>query len=136
MPPLPCDLNQFRQKGFSLLLAVLVFGTVGSSIALYLLLTGSRAYHAADILKKSHQAQKLADACAELALNALSQCPTVLTATVDIDGNQCSYLIEPRDPGAIITAQATVDSLVRRVKVDVTNTSSSIQIGSWQEIGP
>lgn len=127
--------NSFCKKGFSLLLAVLVFGMVGTAIALYLLTTGGTAYSASDILKKSHQAQNLANACAEIALGALSQCSSALSATVTLDGNQCSYLIEIHDPGATITTQAVVDTMIRRVKVEVASTSSTIQISSWQEIG-
>lgn len=136
MPPLPYGHNSSQKKGFSLLLSVLVFGTVGTAIALYLLTTGSRAYTASDILKKSHQAQNLANACAEIALNALGQCTTTMSSTVSIDNNQCSYLIELHDPGATITSQAVIDSIIRRIQIQVESTSSTIQISSWQEVSP
>lgn len=135
MLPLPNDHNLNTERGFSLLLAVLVFGTVGAAIALYLLTTGSQSYTTSDILKKSHQAQNLANACAEVALRSLMNCTTTLSSTVAIDKNTCSYLIEQHDPGATITSQSVIDTIIRRVKVEVTSASPTIKIGSWQEVG-
>lgn len=135
MPLLPYDHNLTNERGFSLLLAVLVFGTVGAAIALYLLTTGSQSYTASDILKKSYQAQGLANACVEVAVHSLSGCTTTLSSTITIDKNSCSYLIEQHDPGATITSQAVVDTIIRRVKVEVVSASPTIKIGSWQEVG-
>ncbi len=134
MPLPPCGHNLATEKGFSLLLAVLAFGTVGAAIALYLLTTGVRAYTAADLLKKSHLAQGLANACAEAALGTLTDCAPILSATIAIDENECSYLIEQHDPGSTIKAQAVMGDIVRQVLVEVESASPTIKIGSWQEV--
>lgn len=118
------------------MLAVLAFGATGAAIALYLLATGAQSYTLSDLLKKSHRAQGLANACVEAALRSLADCSPTLSSTVAIDQNTCEYLIELRDPGATITAQAAVDAVVRRIRVEVVSASPTIKIGSWQEVSP
>lgn len=129
--------NYVSNRGFTLLLAVLVMGVVGGAIALYLLTAGTMSSQASEAVRRGAEARGMANACAETALGTLETCTPASSATITFDPlRYCTYQIAPQGQGQKITAQGIAATMLRKVEVFVTSVSPTIQIGSWQEVAP
>lgn len=129
-------MNTAKQQGYIALLAVIIVGAAATAIALVLLTTGTNTQRSSLAEQQSMQARQLAHACAEEALQIVHD-TTAYTGTSSLAMGQgnCSYTVA--NTGAAtraITTTGTVGSVVRKVAVYVTISSSSISITSWQEV--
>ena len=133
---LPIYANQKNNSGFAVLIGVLIVGAFGVSVALYLILSGLYSYQNSYLLEQSARAKTLANACVESALNHIQLC-SILSGlgSVQIDGQTCSYeIIINSDQARTIQASATVGSVVRKVKVVVSQVDPVNVVDSWQEV--
>lgn len=124
------------ENGYVALMAVLIIGATSLAVGLTLLTTGTDSQRAALVTQQSAQARALADACAEEALQQIyaSASFTGSNSLSQGQGN-CSYTVtNTGGSNRTIDASGNVSSVVRKVKVYVTITSSSISISSWQEV--
>lgn len=125
-----------RQEGYVALLAVLIVGAVALTISLTLLTSGTDSQRMALALQRSAQARSLADACAEEALQQIYN-NSAFTGTNPLTMGQgsCSYTVtNTGGSNRVIDGTGTVSGVVRKVKVYVTITASSLSVTSWQEV--
>ncbi|MBN2016050.1 hypothetical protein JW766_04425 [Candidatus Dojkabacteria bacterium] len=124
-----------KNKGFIALISVLVVGIVGLVVSIALLLLGLGASRTSFALEQSLQSRALANTCAEEALERIRRLPTYTgSGNLTFDYGSCAYTIT--DLGGSnreIQATGTVDSIVRKVKVNI-NQVSPVNVTSWQEI--
>ncbi len=124
------------QKGYVALLAVLIIGAASLAISLALLTAGADSQRGTLVTQQSAQARSLASSCAEEALEQMHD-NTAFTGTNSLLLGQgsCSYTVtNTGGTGRIIDVTGTVNSVVRRAKIYVTISASSISITSWQEV--
>ncbi|MFA6424132.1 MAG: hypothetical protein WCV83_02335 [Candidatus Magasanikbacteria bacterium] len=128
--------NPTEKNGFVILLSVLIMGSVGLAVALYLLSAGLTSSQNGSVLELSNQAKALSNACAEIGLAKIANCTsTVGTFETIIDESKCSYsIIQTGDNGRTLTSQATQNDLTRKIKIEVGQVSPIITINSWQEV--
>lgn len=127
--------NSSRQSGYVALLAVLIVSSAATVIATTLLVTGVDSQRTALMTQQSVQARKLADACAEEALQQIHD-NTSFTGTNNLSLGQgsCSYTVtNTGSTTRTIVTSGTVNNVVRKVQVYVTITTS-ISVTSWQEV--
>ena len=124
------------ESGYVALLAVLIVGAAATTIALMLLITGADSQRYGLVEQQSAQARNLATACGEEALQIVRD-TTAFTGTNSLTMGQgsCNYTVtNTGGSNRVIDAAGTVDGVVRKLKIYVTITSSSISITSWQEV--
>lgn len=133
---LPISARTKNNSGFAVLIGVLIVGAFGVAVALYLILSGLYSYQNSFLLEQSARAKTLANACAESALNHVQLCSIINGAgSVQIDGDTCNYeIIINSEQGRVIQSSATIGSVVRRVKVAVSQIAPVIVVDSWQEV--
>ncbi len=132
----PISANQKNNSGFAVLIGVLIVGAFGLSVALYLILSGLYSYQNSYLLEQSAQAKTLADACVESALNHIQLCSiSVGAGSVQIDGQICNYeIIINSEQGRTVQSTAIVGSVIKKVKVVVSQIDPLAVVDSWQEV--
>ncbi|HLD81819.1 MAG TPA: hypothetical protein VJA22_01260 [Patescibacteria group bacterium] len=133
MEPLHSDINH----GFVTLLAVLVLGAVGLSIATSLLLVGIGADRSSLVREQGKEADALATACAEEALERIRKNPGDISA-VNItlgDGTCTATIIHTGGETRTINATGMVDTVKTRIQITVDAITNNISITSWQNVG-
>lgn len=125
-----------KESGYVALLAVLIMGAATLATSLALLTNGMDNQRSTLAEQQSVQARQLAAACAEEALQVIRDSSSYVgTAGITLTDGMCNYTVTNTGGSArIIDAMATVNNLVRKLKVYVTITSSGISITSWQEV--
>lgn len=126
----------YNENGYVALMAVLVVGAAATAIGLTLLATAIDQGRAALVTQQSVQARDLADACGEEALQQIYASGS-FTGTNSLSQGQggCNYTVtNTGGNNRTIDATGTVGIVVRKIKIYVTITATSISITSWQEV--
>jgi len=133
---LPIFVRRENNSGFAVLIGVLIVGAFGVAIALYLVLSGLYSYQNSYLFEQSARAKTLANACVETALNNIQLCSIVSgSGSVQIGGQICNYeIIVNSEQARTVQSVATVGSVVRKVKVEVSQIAPVIVVESWQEV--
>lgn len=133
---LPISANTQNNSGFAVLIGVLIVGAFGVAVAIYLVLSGLYSYQNSFLHEQSTRAETLANACAESALNHIQLCSIINgSGSVQIDSDTCNYeIMVISEQGRTIQASATIGSVVRKVKVVVSQIAPVIVVDSWQEV--
>ncbi len=133
---LPIFAKTKNNSGFAVLIGVLIVGAFGVAVALYLVLSGLYSYQNSYLIEQSARAKTLANACAESALNHIQLCSIINGAgSVQIDNDVCNYeIIINSDQGRVVQSAATVGTVVRKVKVMVSQIDPVLVVDSWQEV--
>lgn len=124
------------QSGYIALLAVLIVGAASLAIALTLLITGTDSQRSTLVLQQSTQARSLASSCAEEALQVMHD-NTSFTGTNNLSLGQgsCTYTVTNTGGSTrTIDTTGTVNSIARKLRLNVTIGASSLSITSWQEV--
>ncbi|MDP2587627.1 MAG: hypothetical protein Q8P33_02545 [bacterium] len=124
------------QPGYIALVSVLVVGAVGVVVATSMLLLGVGGSRTSLAEQQSNQAQALADACAEDALQEIRD-STPFTGTVmhTIGAGSCSATVTSLGgQNREIESTATVDDVTRRVNIFVDSITPDLTILSWEEV--
>jgi len=123
-------------KGFLVLLSILIVSAVGVSIATSLLLLGVGSQRTSFAIEQSSQAMALADACAEDALEQIRKDSSYTgTVTLSLGQGTCTYTISNGGgENRTINASSTVGTIIRRVQVSIDQINPSINASSWQEV--
>lgn len=127
---------QGNENGYVALLSVLIVGAASLTIALAMLITGTDSQKATLVTQQSAQARHLATACAEEALQQMHDTTTFTgTNSMNLGQGSCGYTVtNTGGSNRTVDTSGTVNGIVRRVKIYVTITASSISITSWQEV--
>lgn len=127
--------------GFVVLITVLILGIVLTTVAVFLLLTGSNTSITSLAVDGGIEARAASNACSELALLAIQTTPTLTTPS---SGSQtitstekCTYAISGTTPAYTILSTGTVtfadNSYYHKMTITTTQTTPSITISSWQD---
>ncbi len=124
-----------RNRGFAILLSVLVTGAVSIAVAISLLLLGSDALRTDISVTQSSEAGSLADACAEDALEKIRESFFIGSGSLSLGNGSCEYVVSSTGiEQRTITASGTVSYVVRKVRISVDALNPRVTITSWQEI--
>lgn len=125
-----------NNRGFAVLISVLIVGAFGIAITLYLVLSGFYSYQGSYVLEQSKQAASLADACVESALNHIQLCTSTLgVGSVQFGSESCNYeIIATGEQSRTIQSVAQVGPEYRKVKALVSQIDPVITVDSWQEV--
>lgn len=128
--------GQARECGYVALMAVLIVGAISLTISLALLTSGADSQRSTLVTQRSTQARGLAVSCAEEGLQIIHDDTSYAgTGNLSLGQGSCTYVVANTGGSSrTIDATGTVGNVVRKVKVYVTITSSSISVTSWQEV--
>ena len=128
--------NGASKQGFITLLSVLIVAAISTMVAVSLLLLGLASSRTSLALEQSKQAQVLADACAEEALQQIrDSTPFAGSANLLLGQGSCDYTVtNTGGQNRTITAIATVGTIVRKLSISLDAINPSINITSWQEV--
>lgn len=99
---------------------------------------GRESVSSSGVLVSQTQAQALANACAELALEKLKlDLAYVGNETLSVGTSSCQVIsvTGTGNTNRVINAQATINSITRKVKVTISTVNQLTVISSWQEVG-
>lgn len=126
----------YSEDGYAALLGVLVMGAVISLATISILLLGIQSSRTSLTFQQSAQARGLADACVEEALQEIRD-NTSYTGSDSLSFaiGDCDYTVTS-DGGQdrVITAEGRVDSVVRKVQIEIEQINPEVEIESWQEV--
>lgn len=123
-------------NGYVTLLSVLLLGAVGMAVTTSLLLSGIGNSRTGLAHQHSHQARALANACAE---EGLEQIRNLISYTgsgnLTLGGGTCSYTVTNQGgENRTVTAQGTMGTAVRKVKVIINDINPRIAVVTWEEV--
>lgn len=122
-------------RGFGTLLIVILLG--GVALALTLLLSTSSVWSIRGSIdsKTANIAKSLANACAEVALEAMRENNSFTgTNTVALNGNTCLYTVtNTGGTTRSVSVSGTVGGITRKLTI-TTTAFNPLTIGSWQEV--
>ncbi len=123
------------QRGYVVLLTVLVVGAVAVAIATTLLFAGTDAARLAAVKEQSRVARHMADACAEEALNEIrTSSPFTGYGTLTLGGNTCSFNVTNLGgTNRQVIASSTVGTMVRKKKLTLDKVKP-VSINSEQDV--
>lgn len=126
----------FFHSGYVTLLGILLLGALGVTIATSMLILGVGNGKTGLVAQQAKQANALAHACAEEALQEIRNLTDYTgTDTLSLGQGSCTYTVT--NTGAetrMVTASGTVGTVVRRVQVGLNGLFPQIVITSWQEV--
>lgn len=125
-----------RTNGYITLISVLIAGAVVLLIVTTTLLVGATISKSSLTLENSNQAKALVDACAEEALQQIRDSVNYSGGdTVTFGNGSCTYnVINNGGQNRSIEAEGNVNSISRKVKIDLDNINPEINITYWQDV--
>jgi hypothetical protein len=122
-------------KGFAALMAVLIIGAVGLVITISLISMGIGTTQATFAIEQSAKAKALADSCVEEALLKIREETFLGSETIFFGSSNCFYEVGNLGVNQrLITSEAVVGTITRRVKVTTDKINNKITITSWEEV--
>jgi hypothetical protein len=131
---------QYR-RGFLTLISTIMVAAIGLSITVSLLLLGLGTSRTSFAAEQSYQANGLASACAEEALQKIYESmavtpppPAVVyvgTGSLTLGQGTCIYTVS--NSGLKITASGTVGTIIRKNEL-ILSSVNPMTISSWQEV--
>ncbi len=132
-----------KDQGYIVLITVLILGIAATTIGLFILVTGTNASLASADVAQGVQAKAAADGCANLALKAIQQNPTLATpangsAVVDgIVDSSCTYEITGNSPNYQVISIGVVKpssyNVVNKMTITLDQVSPNLHVVSWRE---
>lgn len=126
----------YNNKGYSLLLAILIIGAVAVAITVSMLLLGIDSSRTSFALEQSKQARGLANACAESALQEIrNSTPFTGSATINFSLGSCTYTVTNQGgQNRMIASSSTVGTVVKKIQINIDQINPDINVTSWQEV--
>ncbi len=124
-------------EGFTTLVAVLIVGAVATAAVVSMLVSGVGSLQSSLAIQRSGLARHYADTCAEEALHQLSEDTSYAAgATLVFDYGNCAVnaISGSGATNRVIQVTGAVDTVARRVEVDVSDLSGPVILNSWQEV--
>lgn len=127
-----------KQSGYITLLTVITVGMIGMAASVSVLLLGTSSTKSIIGLEQSYKAKGLANACAELASqNITDNVQYTGSGSATINQANCNFVvINPSQTTKTINATGTYNNTVRKIKVTITMTAtpSAITNAIWQDV--
>lgn len=126
----------YTEDGYAALLGVLVIGAVTALATVSILLSGMQSSRTSFAFQQSAQAQSLADACAEEALQVIrDEVSYIGSDSLSFETGSCNYTVSFRNgQNRAITAEGFVGSMVRKIEIKISQINPEITVDSWQEV--
>ncbi len=117
-------------------MSVLIVGAVGTTIALAIILSGLASSRSGFAFMQSAQANALAYACAEEALQQIrDSTPFTGSGNLSLGQGACTYtVLSQGGQNRTVDAVGTVGTVVRKMRVTITTINPQIVVSSWQEV--
>jgi hypothetical protein len=127
--------HMIQKRGFAVIISILIFAAIGIAISTSLLFLSASAAQTTIAMQESAEANNLANACTEIALQKLVISSIFVgTATTTLGAGTCNYNVLTFGTSADkIRSIGTVGTTVR--KVQITIAVPQLVIFSWQEVG-
>lgn len=127
--------NTRYEKGFAVLLSILILAAVGVAVSVSLLYLSINAAQTAISVQESQEANALANTCAEIALQKLVTASSFTgTGSLTLGQGSCTYTVATiTSPNDSIKSTGTVGTTVRRVQITIAIPQLAISL--WQELG-
>lgn len=124
------------RPGYVTLIAVLLIGTVGSAIALSILVLSIGAGRNSLLDEQSAAARALADSCIEEAMRMIDGTTNFAgSGSLTFGLGSCSYtVVKLTGANRSITSTGTVGTVVRKVTASIDKINPNIHLTSWQEV--
>lgn len=121
-------------RGYAMLLSVLVLASVGTAVSTTLLLIGISSAQTFSTIEESHKAKALANTCAEMALQVIATTPSFVGSNSMVLGQgSCNYIVSATSGTEDqINATGIVGDTRRKVKVRLSMPERIIL--SWEEV--
>lgn len=122
-------------SGYITLVSVLVVGVISVAITVSILLLGVGSSQTSFVDERSNQAKGVVNACIEEALQQIHDSLSFTgSGTLTLGQGTCGYsVINEGGSNRTIISSSTVDTVVRKVTVQINQLNPTIQISSWQE---
>jgi hypothetical protein len=120
-------------KGFSLLIAVIIIGSVALIAAFSAASLGLGSLKGRIFANQSEKAFFLAEACGEDALLRLHRDQSFSGTTIQFNDGTCTSAVVSSGNGRTISASGTVGSVTRSIEIGATLAGSSVTKTSWKE---
>jgi len=126
----------FESRGIITLVSILIFGAMGLTISLALIMSATDSDLTSVTAIESAKARYLANACADEALEQIRQStPFTGSNTINFQDGTCQYTVASQGgQNRTIEASGTVNTVVRKVAIAIDQINPSINISSWQEV--
>lgn len=123
-------------NGFSTLLVVIIIGSVVTGLMIYITTTSLWSIKSSIADKNSMQADQIANACAELALEQMRENNSFTASNnATINNSSCNFTVTSgAGNNRTILVTGTVGSITRKIKI-TTNSFNPITVSSWENIG-
>ncbi len=128
---------QLKSSGFIALISTLMIAGVVLAVGAAVMMLGLSATRTTSTFNQSAQARTLTDACAERALNRLQQDLSYAggeTYTIGNGSCQVVAVLGSGNTNRTIETKGTVGTVVRKVKVQVTQVNPTVQLSAWREV--
>jgi hypothetical protein len=128
--------KNLKSHGYVTLISISVVGMIALSIAITLTLFGVNSSQSSLSYGALKQAENIANACAEEALEVI-KLNTSFTGTNNLNfgSNTCTYTVSSQGgQNRTIDASGSVNGAVRKIKVIISALSPNISITSWQDV--
>ena len=125
-----------KKKGFVIIYAVILTGSVTLAMALYFSWLASFSLRSGIQLKKSEQGRHLANTCAEIALQKIWDDKNFSgSGNFSGHGGSCTYQVNNfGGDNREIQSVGTVDNIIRKAKVSIDKVGFLVNVISWQEV--
>jgi hypothetical protein len=125
-----------NHRGFITLLSVVIVGAITLTIVLSLSFLATSTAKNTTVLVQSNQAQALANACAEYALDLIRQTPIYVgTSNLTLSTGTCSATVTNTGGSTRqVVSTGNVGSVLRKVKIIVSAITPRLTLSSWREV--
>ncbi|MBI2577955.1 MAG: hypothetical protein HYV77_03940 [Candidatus Wildermuthbacteria bacterium] len=125
-----------NQKGYAMLITALILGAIAASFSISLLAMSLNSSKSTFLLERSALAKGYADACAEQALMRIAQSNSFSGgANLSFGRGNCLYeVIHTGAKEREVNASGIVESITRRVQVQVSKINPEVTVDAWKEV--
>lgn len=125
-----------NEHGYVVLMSTIIVTSIIVAITVSLLGASTSDLQNGTIRTQSAASRHLADACAEIALQELKDTGVATASTqVTLPHGTCAYsTTSPTPETRLIVASAAVQNAIRKVKIEVSQVTPTLEILSWREV--
>ncbi|OGE76509.1 MAG: hypothetical protein A3C85_03730 [Candidatus Doudnabacteria bacterium RIFCSPHIGHO2_02_FULL_48_21] len=125
-----------KQKGYIVLISVLLVSAIGAAISIAVILLGLGSSRSSFAVQQSRQAASAANACVEEALQQIRENSNFSgNDTLTVGQGSCSYAVASLGgQSRYIAASGTAGTIVRKSRVNIDAITPIINVVSWEEV--
>lgn len=128
--------HKINNRGYVALISVLIMEAIGLVVSVSMILLGLGFSRTSYTLQETSEARAIADACAEKILQEIYNDENFSgIGSFAVGSGACDYAISNQGAeNRTIDVEGVVGSVIKRVKVIITQINPSIAVASWQEV--